>query len=198
MRSLRRASACTGGDAGAARGGAAEHGARAGRGGARAAARATVRCAVPRQSARAAAAACSRSRSASCRRRHGASAAASRTRASCRRARRSRRARAGASRWGCWSARSCARRASRSIARAWSSGWRRRPPSHPDPQEARRQYLASREAMQQLESAALEDQALDWVLSQVKVVDRPSTLSRADRLWPNDLKRKTYTHEQAL
>jgi trigger factor len=47
--------------------------------------------------------------------------------------------------------------------------------SHADPQEARRQYLASREAMEQLESAALEDQALDWALTQVKVVDRPST-----------------------
>jgi trigger factor len=47
--------------------------------------------------------------------------------------------------------------------------------SHPDPQEARRQYLASREAMAQLESAALEDQALDWALTQVRVLDRPST-----------------------
>jgi trigger factor len=46
--------------------------------------------------------------------------------------------------------------------------------SHPDPQEARRQYLASREAMGQLESSALEDQALDWALTQVKVVDQPS------------------------
>ncbi|HEX2789104.1 MAG TPA: trigger factor [Steroidobacteraceae bacterium] len=47
--------------------------------------------------------------------------------------------------------------------------------SHADPQEARRQYLASREAMEQLESAALEDQALDWALTQVKLVDRPAT-----------------------
>ena len=47
--------------------------------------------------------------------------------------------------------------------------------SHADPQEARRQYLASREAMEQLESSALEDQALDWALTQVKVVDQPST-----------------------
>jgi trigger factor len=46
---------------------------------------------------------------------------------------------------------------------------------HEDPQAARRQYLASREAMEQIESAALEDQALDWALSQVKVVDQPST-----------------------
>ena len=47
--------------------------------------------------------------------------------------------------------------------------------SYPDPQDARRQYLASREAMEQLESAALEDQALDWALTQVKVVDKPSS-----------------------
>ncbi|HEX4025326.1 MAG TPA: trigger factor [Steroidobacteraceae bacterium] len=47
----------------------------------------------------------------------------------------------------------------------------------PDPQELRRQYLASREAMQQLESAALEDQAIDWVLSQVKIVERASSFA---------------------
>jgi trigger factor len=47
--------------------------------------------------------------------------------------------------------------------------------AYPDPQEVRRQYLASREAMEQLESSALEDQALDWALTQVKVVDKPST-----------------------
>lgn len=47
--------------------------------------------------------------------------------------------------------------------------------SYPDPQEVRRQYLASREAMEQLESAALEDQALDWMLSQVKVVETVSS-----------------------
>jgi trigger factor len=47
--------------------------------------------------------------------------------------------------------------------------------SHPDPQQARRQYLASREAMEQLESAALEDQAIDWMLTQVKIIDKSST-----------------------
>jgi trigger factor len=47
--------------------------------------------------------------------------------------------------------------------------------SYPDPQEARRQYLASREAMEQLESSVLEDQALDWALTQVKILERPST-----------------------
>jgi trigger factor len=47
--------------------------------------------------------------------------------------------------------------------------------SFPDPQEARRQYLSSREAMEQIESAALEDQALDWALTQVKVLDKPAS-----------------------
>jgi trigger factor len=47
--------------------------------------------------------------------------------------------------------------------------------SHPDPVEARRQYLASRKAMEQIESAALEDQAVDWIVAQVKVVEQPAT-----------------------
>jgi trigger factor len=47
--------------------------------------------------------------------------------------------------------------------------------SYPDPQQAKRQYLASREAMEQIESSALEDQVLDWALTQVKVVEKPST-----------------------
>ena len=49
--------------------------------------------------------------------------------------------------------------------------------SHPDPEAVRRQYLQSREAMAQLESAALEDQALDWALSQVQVVDVPTSFA---------------------
>jgi trigger factor len=44
-----------------------------------------------------------------------------------------------------------------------------------DPDTLRRQYLQSREAMQQIESAALEDQALDWALSQAKVIDKPAS-----------------------
>jgi len=49
--------------------------------------------------------------------------------------------------------------------------------SHEDPEGVRRQYLQSREAMAQFESAALEDQALDWVLGQVKVNDVPSSFA---------------------
>jgi trigger factor len=47
--------------------------------------------------------------------------------------------------------------------------------AHPDPADLRRQYLSSREAMEQLEGAALEDQAVDWAIGQVKVIDKPST-----------------------
>jgi trigger factor len=44
---------------------------------------------------------------------------------------------------------------------------------YPDPEAVRRQYLGSRPAMEQIESAVLEDQALDWVVSQAKVNDKP-------------------------
>jgi trigger factor len=44
--------------------------------------------------------------------------------------------------------------------------------AYADPDAVRRQYLQSREAMAQLESAALEDQAIDWMLSQVKISDK--------------------------
>jgi trigger factor len=49
--------------------------------------------------------------------------------------------------------------------------------SYPDPDAVRRQYLQSREAMAQLESAVLEDQALEWVQSRVQVVDKPSSFA---------------------
>jgi trigger factor len=44
---------------------------------------------------------------------------------------------------------------------------------YPDPEAVRRQYLGSRAAMEQIESAVLEDQALDWVVSQAKLNDKP-------------------------
>jgi trigger factor len=43
---------------------------------------------------------------------------------------------------------------------------------YPDPEAVRRQYLGSRAAMEQIESAALEDQAVDWALSQAKIADK--------------------------
>jgi trigger factor len=44
--------------------------------------------------------------------------------------------------------------------------------AYADPDAVRRQYLQSREAMAQLESAALEDQAIDWMLAQVKISEK--------------------------
>jgi trigger factor len=48
---------------------------------------------------------------------------------------------------------------------------------HPNSDEMRRQYLQNAEAMRQIESAALEDQLIDWVLSQAQVSEKPSTFS---------------------
>jgi trigger factor len=48
---------------------------------------------------------------------------------------------------------------------------------YPEPETVRRQYLQSRDAMAQLESAVLEDQALDWLQSQVRVTDKPTSFS---------------------
>jgi trigger factor len=44
--------------------------------------------------------------------------------------------------------------------------------SYPNPEEMRRAYLQSAEAMRQIESAVLEDQAVDWVLSRAKITDK--------------------------
>lgn len=43
-----------------------------------------------------------------------------------------------------------------------------------DPEQLRRQYLQSREAMQQLEAGALEDAAISFMLSQAKALEKPS------------------------
>ena len=47
--------------------------------------------------------------------------------------------------------------------------------SYPDPEQARRAYLQNQEAMRQIESAALEEQVIDWVLARAKVTERPMT-----------------------
>jgi trigger factor len=48
---------------------------------------------------------------------------------------------------------------------------------HPNADELRRQYIQNAEAMRQIESAALEDQLIDWVISQAKVTEVASTFS---------------------
>jgi trigger factor len=44
---------------------------------------------------------------------------------------------------------------------------------HPNPDEVRRSYLQNPSAMRQIESMVLEEQALDWVLEQSKITERP-------------------------
>jgi len=48
---------------------------------------------------------------------------------------------------------------------------------YPNPDEARRAYLQNAEAMRQIESAALEDQVVDWILEHARVSERPMTFT---------------------
>ena len=49
--------------------------------------------------------------------------------------------------------------------------------SYSNPEEVRRAYLQNPEMMRQIDSQALEQQAIDWVLGQAKVTDKPSSFS---------------------
>jgi len=49
--------------------------------------------------------------------------------------------------------------------------------SYSNPDEVRRAYLQNAEMMRQIESQVLEQQAIDWVLGQAKVAEKPSTFS---------------------
>ena len=46
---------------------------------------------------------------------------------------------------------------------------------YPDPDQARRAYLQNPDAMRQIESGALEEQVIDWMLGRAKVTERPTT-----------------------
>ena len=47
--------------------------------------------------------------------------------------------------------------------------------TYPDPDQARRAYLQNQDAMRQIESAALEDQVIDWVVAHATVTEKPMT-----------------------
>jgi trigger factor len=49
--------------------------------------------------------------------------------------------------------------------------------SNPNGDELRRQYLQNADAMRQIESAALEDQLIDWVVERARVTNKPATFS---------------------
>jgi trigger factor len=46
---------------------------------------------------------------------------------------------------------------------------------YPDPEQARRAYLQNQDAMRQIESAALEEQVIDWVVGRAQVSERAMT-----------------------
>ncbi|HEU4593104.1 MAG TPA: trigger factor [Steroidobacteraceae bacterium] len=49
--------------------------------------------------------------------------------------------------------------------------------SYSNPDEVRRAYLQNADMMRQIESQVLEQQAIDWVLGQAKVTEKPATFS---------------------
>jgi trigger factor len=49
--------------------------------------------------------------------------------------------------------------------------------SYSNPEEVRRAYLQNADMMRQIESQVLETQAIEWVLSQAKVADKPATFA---------------------
>jgi trigger factor len=48
---------------------------------------------------------------------------------------------------------------------------------YPNPDEARRAYQQNQEAMRQIESAALEDQVVEWLLERASVTERPMSFT---------------------
>jgi trigger factor len=47
--------------------------------------------------------------------------------------------------------------------------------SYPEPEQARRAYLQNQEAMRGIESGALEEQVIDWVLARAQVTEKAAT-----------------------
>jgi trigger factor len=64
--------------------------------------------------------------------------------------------------------------------------------SYPNPGEAVRAYQQNAEAMRQIESAALEDQVIDWLLERAQVTERPMTFTEL-----TGFGRHSHDHEHA-
>ena len=48
---------------------------------------------------------------------------------------------------------------------------------HPNAEELRRAYLQSPDAMRQIETSVLEDQAVEWIAARARVTDRPTSFA---------------------
>ncbi|MCS6946662.1 MAG: hypothetical protein NZM12_03505, partial [Steroidobacteraceae bacterium] len=55
---------------------------------------------------------------------------------------------------------------------------------YPNPEEVRRQYLQSPQAMRQIESQVQEEQVIDWVLGQARQTPRPTTFRELTKFEP--------------
>jgi trigger factor len=53
--------------------------------------------------------------------------------------------------------------------------------SYSNPEEVRRNYLQNADAMRQIEAQVLEAQAMDWVVGQAKVTEKPATFGELTR-----------------
>jgi trigger factor len=49
--------------------------------------------------------------------------------------------------------------------------------AYPNAEEIRRAYLQSPDAMRQIETSVLEDQAVDWIVARAKVTDKASAFA---------------------
>ncbi len=58
--------------------------------------------------------------------------------------------------------------------------------SYSNPEEVRRAYLQNAEMMRQIESQVAEQQAIDWVIGQAKVTEKPSTFSELTKFGNNE------------
>jgi trigger factor len=48
---------------------------------------------------------------------------------------------------------------------------------YPNPAEVHRAYLQNQDAMRQIETAVMEDLAVEWVLGRARVAERPTTFA---------------------
>jgi trigger factor len=60
--------------------------------------------------------------------------------------------------------------------------------SYSNPDEVRRAYLQNADMMRQIESQVLETQAIEWVLGQAKVADKPTTFAELTKFGQADAK----------
>ena len=58
--------------------------------------------------------------------------------------------------------------------------------SYSNPEEVRRAYLQNAEMMRQIESQVLEQQAIEWVLGQARITEKPSTFAELTKFGSNE------------